>query len=235
MAAKKKATSPKPTKKSASPSPAPQPPLKKTLPAPRELHRLGSGLAALAAVTGSSKFFVSNLPTLWTFRLDRGNGDELLFFVSPAGYFARGIDHEAPRSPYEVGHIWPGTFAGLPHELESLASLTTEADAELFADAPAGKGKYPASTFVAWGLPGAEEWTRGALAEGAPESGEDFLVSCLDPSIDFEGLGNVLVAKALRNESLTDAELAKHVKGAGLERVRGRLESAGYGKPLPFS
>ena len=53
-----------------------------------------------------------------------------------------------------------------------------------FGDAPGKPGRFPPYTFVAWALPGENAWRRGKLAEGAPESGESFLVGCLDPSVD---------------------------------------------------
>lgn len=225
--------SPAPTSATSAPAPAFS---YKALPPPRELHRLGAGLAALSVIKGSPKFSVVVLPTLWMFKLDRGNGDTFEFLSTPAGHLVRGFDHESPRSPYRVGHIWPGSYEGLPDGLRHLVEIPAGVgyDGDLFGDAPGQQGRLPPYTFVAWASPGENEWRRGTLAPGAPDSGESFLVGCLDHSIDFGSFDPGLVGKALRNEPLTDADVKKHVRGADLARFRARLEYAAYGKADPF-
>jgi hypothetical protein len=198
------------------------------------------GLAALDAVRGARfpKFVMQARDGSVEFLLDRGNGDELRAFFTPHGHLVRGFDHEAPRSPYQVGHVWPGMYAGLPSALRSFVEQAEGEpfDGDLFGEGGGAQGRLLPVTFASWWLPGAVAWESGALAPGAPEGGMSFLLGCLDPAIDFleRGWDEGIVERAMKNEALSDADFGALVKGADVARVRVALEAMRYGAGLPY-
>ena len=230
------------------PTPPPLPPMT-DLPPPVVLYQIAVGLSALDAIKGTPRFLrkfrMVHRANLSAFVFDRGNGDELRFFLTPRGSVVRGFDHEAPRSPFNVGHVWPGTFAGLPDALRSLVERAPTATADedifgegetLFGEGAGAPGRLFPVTFAAWTTPGDGGWTRGTLADGAPESGAKFLLGCLTPDIDFleKGWDPSVVHRIMANQPIADADIRKLLPDVDLARARSELDTMRYGSPSTY-
>lgn len=209
----------------------PQLPRPSSLPHPAALRAHCLGLAALEAIRAPRypKYVAVSHGPVTTFVLDRGNGDELQVVFAGDECLVRGFDHECERSPFQVGHVWPGTYEGLPAPFRKIVEHPPGVpyDGELFGDAPGAAGHLLPTTFAKWW--NGEGWVEGRLAPGAPDGGFDYLFGCLDASIDFEGLDRTLALRVFAGHVLTDDELRKLKADVDLPKVRAAWKNMGFG------
>ncbi|UJR83379.1 Hypothetical protein I5071_54470 [Sandaracinus amylolyticus] len=172
------------------------------------------------------------------FRLDRGNGDWLKIVFDAGRHLVLGFDHESPISPFQVGHLWPGLYEGLPDDLRPFV-LAPDGE-EAFAESESGPAVFAAATFAAWWTEG--HWTHGALT--LPEldvfdsDGAELLLSCMTPRIKLieeGGWDAGLVARIERHEPLDDATIRALHRDADVSAVREAMRTSGYGAPFPFA
>ena len=209
----------------------PQLPRPTSLPSPGELGAHCIGLAALDAVRGLrfQKYSAVTKGDLTTFVLDRGNGDELQVVFAGDECLVRGFDHECERSPFMVGHVWPGTYTGLPEVFRPAVAVPEGAayDGDLFGDSPGKEGRLRPTTFGKWW--NGEGWVEGQLALGAPDGGFDYLFGCLDASIDFDGFDRTIALRIFEGHPITDDELRTLKADVDLPTVRAAWKNMGYG------